>query len=295
MCRLFGLASDGHPISARFWLLDASDSLQLQSRREPDGYGIGWFDEHGRPQTHRDCDAAWQDPAFASSATSVQSSRFIAHVRFASTGPTALKNTHPFELDGRLFAHNGVVEQLDVLRAELGPALANVHGDTDSELTFALLTREIAAAQGDVVDGIRRAAQWMSAHLSIFAWNIVLATSDELYALRWPDTHELWWLERERGGNHGGRPLRAAGSTAPLAVHSSDLAVHGAVVVASEPMDEHPGWTQLQSGELLRVAHDGAASCELLLPHPPTTRLTLADLDEDAVASQQSTQSRVVS
>jgi glutamine amidotransferase len=37
---------------------------------------------------------------------------FLAHVRYASTGAHTPANTHPFAQDGRLFAHNGVIEDL---------------------------------------------------------------------------------------------------------------------------------------------------------------------------------------
>ena len=49
MCRLFGLSGGEEPVKATFWLLEAPDSLAQQSRREPDGTGIGTFDEQGRP------------------------------------------------------------------------------------------------------------------------------------------------------------------------------------------------------------------------------------------------------
>ena len=48
MCRLFGLHAGPQPVRATFWLLDAPDSLAEQSRREPDGAGIGTFDDSER-------------------------------------------------------------------------------------------------------------------------------------------------------------------------------------------------------------------------------------------------------
>jgi glutamine amidotransferase len=62
--------------------------------------------------------------------------------------------------------------------------------------------------------------------------------------------------------------------------------VRPSVVVASEPMDEDPGWRQLQSGELLHVAGDLAVTRRRVLTHPPAHPLTLADLDPRAAASQ---------
>lgn len=116
MCRLFGMSSAPHRDRATFWLLDAEDGLALQSRREPDGTGLGAFDAHGLP--------------------------------IVSKQPVALENTHPFEQQGRLLAHNGVIGDLDRLDRVLGEHRALVHGDTDSERFFALVTTHRAARGG---------------------------------------------------------------------------------------------------------------------------------------------------
>ena len=49
MCRLFGLHAGRFVATATFWLLDAPDSLAAQSKRNPDGTGIGVFDGDGKP------------------------------------------------------------------------------------------------------------------------------------------------------------------------------------------------------------------------------------------------------
>ena len=121
MCRLFGMSGGSEPVRATFWLLQASDSLSEQSRREPDGAGIGFFDDADRPVVSKQPLAAFEDRRFAEEAKDVQARTFVAHVRFASTGALTVANTHPFEQDGRLFAHNGVIEGLPALESELGP------------------------------------------------------------------------------------------------------------------------------------------------------------------------------
>ena len=103
------------PVRATFWLLEAPDSLAEQSRREPDGTGLGTFDPDGKPVVSKQPLAAYEDHEFARDAREVTSRTFIAHVRYASTGAIKPENTHPFEQRGRLFAHNGVIEDLDRL------------------------------------------------------------------------------------------------------------------------------------------------------------------------------------
>jgi len=286
MCRLFGMSGGRERVGATFWLLEAPDSLALQSRREPDGTGLGYFDERGRPVVEKQPLAAYEDHQFAQEAREVRSTTFVAHIRYASTGAVSPQNTHPFEQAGRLFAHNGVLGDLPALEAELGDTASLVRGDTDSERFFALITREIERA-GEVGEGIARAAAWVAEHLPLFAINLVLISHGELWALRYPEVHELHVLERGPGGAGGGRYLDHASARGSVRVRSGELATRPAVVVASEPMDEDPGWRELASGELLHVDGDLQIDVRRVLERPPAHPLTLADLDPRAAASQR--------
>jgi predicted glutamine amidotransferase len=209
----------------------------------------------------------------------------VAHVRYASTGELSVRNTHPFEQDGRLFAHNGVIEGLGRLEAELGEDRSLVHGETDSERFFALITRETRRI-GDVGEGIAAAARWVAENLPVFALNLVLITAEEVWALRYPDTHDLLVLERAAGGAGGGRHLEHSSPRGRIRVHSGDLAGHPAVVVATEKMDEDPAWRPLASGELLHVDADLNVTRQRVLDGPPAHPLSLTDLGAKAAASQ---------
>jgi len=280
VCRLFGMSAGSEPARATFWLLDAPDSLAQQSHREPDGTGLGWFDANSVPKVRKQPIAAYGDSAFAREAREIESRTFIAHIRFASTGALARRNTHPFEQDRRLFAHNGVIEDLAALDRQLGDARDLVHGDTDSERFFALITREIAARGGDVGAGIATAASWVAEHLPLFAINCVLSTADGLWALRYPDTHELYLLERDAGTalRHESRF-----GTRVLSDHALE---HPLVVIASERMDDDPGWRLLDCGELVHISATLEIQSRRILDAPPPRLLTLADLGEQARASQ---------
>jgi predicted glutamine amidotransferase len=269
-------------VSATFWLLEAPDSLAVQSRREPDGTGLGVFDEQGRPHVLRHPIAAYEDRAFAEEAREVRSRTFLAHVRFASTGGLSIDNTHPFVLDDRLLAHNGVIQDLDALDARLGDARSLVHGETDSERFFALVTAEGRATGGDVTAALTSAARWVADNLRLYALNIILTTASELWALRYPATHELLVLERTAHGRH----LDHASAAGSIRVRSGDLAEAPAVIVATERMDEDPGWYGLAPGELLHVDGELNVRREVILPDEPKHLLTLEDLHGRAATSQ---------
>lgn len=286
MCRLFGMTGGERRVRATFWLLEAPDSLSRQSRREPDGTGLGCFDDQGAPEVSKAPLAAYEDREFACLAREVCSRTFIAHIRYASTGGIRQENTHPFEQQNRLFAHNGVIGDLTELERELGPSLRWVHGETDSERFFALITREIDQTQ-DVGQAIVRASSWVAEHLPVFALNLVLISDEELWALRYPDVHELHVLERPAGGSRGNRHLDQASARGTVRVRSGDLASCPAVVVASEPMDEDPRWRALAPGELLHVDPHLQVSITTVLDRPAAHQLSLEDLGDRAAASQR--------
>jgi glutamine amidotransferase len=273
-------------VRATFWLLDASDSLALQSRRNPDGYGLGIYDEDGRPIVHKRPAAAYEDELFAREAREEESRTFVAHVRYASTGAVTLENTHPFEQHARLFAHNGAILGMDRLDEQLGEYRGLVAGETDSERFFALITREIDAHDGDVREGITAAVRWVAANLPLYSLNFVLTTESDIWALRYPESHRLLMLERGSGGPSGSRHLDAASPHGTVRVRSADLASQPAVVFASERMDEDPGWRALDPGELVRVDSDLRVTSCRHIAEAPAHMLRPDELSVRAAASQ---------
>jgi predicted glutamine amidotransferase len=286
MCRLFGLHAGAQDVAATFWLIDAPDSLRAQSHRNPDGAGVGTFGPAGQPEVSKQPIAAWEDAQFAAAAQDLRGTTFVAHVRYASTGAHTMANTHPFEQDGRLFAHNGVVEglgELDRRLADLGAA-GLVGGETDSERVFALITAETRRSGGDVSAGLTTAISWVAARLPVYALNLVLITATDVWALRYPTTHELYVLDRPAGGQAGTEGLDAASHR--IHARSPHLAHQPSVLIASERMDDDPGWRLLDPGELLHVSPALEIESSAPFPAEPAHRLNVSDLDPAAAASQ---------
>lgn len=186
MCRLFGLTAGTTPVEATFWLLDAPDSLEVQSRRNVDGTGIGFFDPAGTPVLDKEPEPAYRDEEFIRGAKQARSATFVAHVRWATAGGRTARNTHPFAMAGRIMAHNGGFGELHEIEAQLRQYRDLVRGDTDSERYFALITQQADAHGGDVGAGITAAARWIGARLPVSSLNTVVAAPGHLWALRYP-------------------------------------------------------------------------------------------------------------
>jgi glutamine amidotransferase len=267
-------------VQATFWLVDAPDSLLLQSQSQPDGVGLGTFEPDGSARVYRKPVAANRSQTFIAGAHEVRSRTFLAHIRHATAGEPTYENTHPFAQHGRLFAHNGVLSDLDAIRERLGEHGALVQGTTDSELYFTLMTKRIEEHGGDVVAGITAAANELAAEVPLYSLNMIMTTPSDVWALRYPDTNELWILEHTLGSI--GEMSAASGITR---VFSGQLSILPATVIASQPMDSQPGWRMLESGELIHVDPELHVTSQVVVSDPPATLMELTA--QEAVAQAE--------
>ena len=141
-------------------------------------------------------------------------------------------------------------------------------------------TAEARQRDGDVGAAIIAAVGWIAERLPVFALNLIVATPNELWALRFPATHRLYVLERPASAGH--LEVRSP----RIHTKSEELAGSASVVVASEPMDGESGWRLMDPGELIHVAADLSVTSSHQLPAAPRHPLTLADLSPAAATSQ---------
>ncbi len=143
MCELFAMCSRV-PATVTYSL---EEFAPRGGRTGPhrDGWGIAYYGDRDA-RVIRDVDAAAESPLVRFVAERGLRSRMVmSHIRKATQGEVALRNTQPFarEAGGRihLFAHNGDLEGI----SEIAGPMADVDrpmGETDSERAFcALLTR----------------------------------------------------------------------------------------------------------------------------------------------------------
>jgi predicted glutamine amidotransferase len=287
VCRLFGLHAGSEDVDATFWLLDAPVSIAELSHRNADGYGLATFDSEGELGVVRAPIRAADDEQFAAAARATHAAVHLAHVRYADTGPVSEANTHPFTLDGRAFAHNGVVSDLGELERRLGPDRALVQGETDSERFFALMTVAIREHDGDVRAGIIATIEMLAREITLYSINFLLAAPGHLWALRYPEHNDLWLLPRGPGGPRGNQPLDEHSPHGTIRMRARAGSRRPLIVVASEPMDEDLGWEELASGELVHIGPDLEVQREIVLDEPPSKPLSLTGRAADSQAQER--------
>jgi len=222
MCRMFGLVAR-QPVAARTLLREAPRSLRTLAREHRDGWGVAlrttadWV-------IHRGTESADESARFAEVADDASGKVVIAHVRQKTIGCTALANTHPFQRDAFVFAHNGSITAIPAVSARASEQrLAEIEGETDSERLFAMVLTHIDDA-GDIERGVVAAVRALHALGDIGSTNFLLSCGARLYAHR------------------AGRSLFARTS--------------GSVVIASEQLTDE-AWQELPERSLVVVEDTG--------------------------------------
>ncbi len=276
MCRLFALHAGDRDVAADFWLLNAPDSIARQSEINADGYGLAALTAKRGMIIMRNPVEAAGDDGYQQVAQRLVAAEMVVHLRYADTGGISLLNTHPFTQDGRAFAHNGVVGDLDRIEARLGSNRAMVMGETDSERFFALITLAIRDAGGDVRRGITAAVRDVVEEYELYSLNFVLGELGNIWAFRYPEKNPLLLYRREAGGASGDAELDQADAAGMLRLRSDDAADTPLVVIASEQISEEPGWEEIASGELIHVGPDLAVDRETIVSEPPRRPMVLS-------------------
>jgi len=238
MCR--HIAYLGPAASLKTVLIDPRHSLYRQSwapRRQrfgtvnADGFGVGWYaDGDPVPARYRREGPIWADDSFADVARVTWTRALLAAVRSASDATDrGAAAAAPFTADGWLFSHNGRLDGWPAswagLAATLAPAeLLALEARVDSALLWALILHRLRAgmdAEAAVLDTL---AAIEDAGLT-GRFNILLTD---------------------------GRSITASASGDTLCYREGD----GMVIVASEPIDDGPGWQDVPDGTVLNVSTD---------------------------------------
>jgi len=227
MCR--HLAYLGPPATLRALLLDPPHGLGTQAwapRRQchgtmnVDGFGVGWYaDGDPVPARYRRAGPIWADASFADLARVTRTRALLAAVRSATEGtePSAAAAA-PYSSGRWLFSHNGVLdgwpEATTSLAATLPASdLLTLEARCDSALAWALVSARLRAGLGPA-DALADAVGALAEHQIGGRFNFLLSDGQVIAAT-------------------------AAGDTLCYRLSGDS------VLVASEPGDDEPGWTEV--------------------------------------------------
>ena len=241
VCRLLAIAAS-QLVRFRSHLCDAPRSLMRLSTDHPHGWGMAHAKGPGRWAVRRSAMAAFEDGEFESTACGTRGRILVAHVRQRTIGAVTVANTHPFKNGAWIFAHNGTISDVSFLyRNSSAVRLAQVVGDTDSELLFAfLLTRLDGGMPQD--RALLRAVTELSATRGVGTCNFVL--SDGSQRLR-PSPWAFSVHVRGRSRLNHEEPNRDPDG------HRRTVA--RAAIAASEPTN-NDSWHEVPDGRLLRAS-----------------------------------------
>jgi glutamine amidotransferase len=231
------------------------NEFRPRAEENREGWGLARW-EDGQPVVLKEPIPAHESELAACLADELPPSEvFIVHVRAATVGEPTLENTHPFQADalGRewVFAHNGTVQSL----SRLDTGRYEQDGDTDSERSFHhLLTR--LEALGPAPDEPTIAAEVLAAgrELSELDSRVNFLLSDGVTLFAYHDGHKTLHSMEKRAADLG--EIGLADEDYRLSLTPGDSPDEHAVIVASVPLTDEPGWRKLEAGEFL-VIRDG--------------------------------------
>jgi gamma-glutamyl hercynylcysteine S-oxide hydrolase len=268
MCR--HLAYLGPASALRSLLIDPPHGLYRQSwapRRQrhgtvnADGFGVGWYaDGDPVPARYRRGTPIWGDSSLPDIARVTRSGAVLAAVRSATPGMALGEAAAaPFASGPWLFSHNGILDGWPG-SAKVAPvtagALASMEAMTDSALLWALVLDRLraGAAPGAALSATIAAVESAG---GTGRFNFLLTDGVTIAATACGDT--LWYRAGPAGNTVRTDAVPADAGlndtvlTDTVLAGNAVLAVGGdmAVVVASEPSDDRPGWIEVPDRQVL--------------------------------------------
>ena len=247
-------------------------SYKARERKEPlngDGFGLAWYTPRlsPRPALFRSTTPAWNNANLRELARVTESHCIMAHVRAATPPlPVTELNCHPFSAGRIALMHNGFIPGFTALRRGLTQSLndeafAAIRGNTDSEHILAMLIDRLE--RDDDIDHIADAlAATLHAVNELVAaaggdrparLNVAVSNGSGAVVSRVclaPELSDSLYL-------HQGKKYVCEGDRCAMVAPDQG---RGAVIVASEPLSQDPGWEPVPANHLVVVRPDQSVS-----------------------------------
>ncbi len=273
MCRF--VIYEGPPIAIADLVTRPAHSIIHQSykaeeREEPlngDGFGVAWYapDICHEPAVFRDVTPAWNNENLIHLARVTRSGTILAHVRAATQGLAVTHtNCHPFTSGRYAFMHNGNLANFARIRRRLlsslsDRAFAAIRGTTDSEHMFAVFLDRLAEQDhesplerlsGALQATLRQIAELASGNDEASTLNLAATDGEHIVVSRCLlgsglPANTLYVRQ--------GDQLRCEDGVCYMDTSGDE---RGAVMIASEPLFDHPAWQLVETNHLVLVDRD---------------------------------------
>lgn len=226
MCQLLGLSSNKE--------VDIQLSLrEFRHRGYSNHHGWGFaFYSNGEWKLIKE-PRSLKNEDIESESFKFKSKIIIGHVRLASCGSRIHLNTHPFQIDGWVFAHNGTVDQI-MKTSEFELRTIKPSGQTDSEYAFCYLLEKIGnnSEIKKIIEILKREAQKIKQYGN---FNFLLSNGEVLIA---HGDNSLYFVQRKAPFQEV--TLSDDNFTVNLAeIKAPD---EKAILVATEPLTTNESW-----------------------------------------------------
>lgn len=252
MCRLLGMIAN-KSVDLEFSL----ERFKEHSADNPDGWGIGWYENNSPKVFKQGIPAKAKDSKLHTLSKEVLSKIIIAHVRKRTGTEPSERNSHPFKYKNWLFAHNGSVDRgyfFSLLRSEYKNELK---GETDSEVYFYWILQNIEN-YGDALTGIKEAIKKIIQR-DYSGLNFLLSNGKSLYAFRYSSrSHSYYSLYKLKRDHSERGPLELKSEKTKALLRSKSLKGEKAILVCSEELTREEGgsWEEVKLGNILIITSD---------------------------------------
>lgn len=254
MCRFAAYIGPPAPLSTL--LYDPPHSLEVQAYAprqmrsgtvNVDGTGVAWWPEPGPPLRYVTAHPPWSDPNLPRLAARLRGGIQVAAVRSATPGAAlGTGAVAPFVFDGLAGAHNGFLSDFGdgwvrpLLERLPDDLHAGIEAHADSPVIMATVAHRLrddpdGGLAGAVGAAIADIGAQCAAHHATATLNLLVS-----------DGHVVVASRAAIGTPSNSLYVLADGACRP-----------GTTILASEPLDADPGWTEVDDGSVITVAAPG--------------------------------------